>query len=80
MLKSLTDVAAEGFVAIGSFSFESRKLAKSICLLFLVGIKRSPPAFEGVHLPFLHKKERRGKLVEPLVKPLTGNSGTPIDS
>lgn len=38
----------------GSFSLEIRKLATSNCLLFLVGMNRSPPALEGVFwvLPF----------------------------
>lgn len=45
--KQLTD--GTGLLAsIGSFSFESRKLATSIWLLFLVGMKRSPTILEGV--------------------------------
>lgn len=41
------------FMSTGSFSFESRKLATSICLLFLMGMKRSPPILEGVCFLFL---------------------------
>lgn len=49
----LTDDNAVLFMSTGSFSFESRKLATSICLLFLVGMKRSPPILEGVCFLFL---------------------------
>lgn len=44
----LTDDTAASFESPGSFSFVSRKLATSICLLFRTGMKRSPPILEGV--------------------------------
>lgn len=45
-IQELTAVADE--VSSTSFSLEIRKLATSNCLLFLVGMNRSPPALEGV--------------------------------
>lgn len=57
----LTDVT-DVFVSAGSFSFVSRKVATSICLLFLMGMKRSPPILDGVcflFLPINHKKKKK---------------------
>lgn len=52
-MQELTAVEDE-VSSTGSFSLEIRKLATSNCLLFLVGMNRSPPALEGVFwvLPF----------------------------
>lgn len=47
------------FTSTGSFSFESRKLATSICLLFLMGMKRSPPILEGVCFLFLPTTQKK---------------------
>lgn len=63
--RHLTAVLVELFASTGSFSFDSRKLATSICLLFLVGMKRSPPILDGVTFLFfpVGTKVKPGRLI-----------------
>ena len=60
------DYTVDVFASIWSFSFDSKKLATSICLLFRVGMYRSPPTFEGVDwvFPFLPNQGKTNILLQ----------------